>query len=72
MNKGDLKTKGFAVGEVNDLPNLDLPKWGYYRHIDGRVVFLPADPITLKRNRNKGFIFLGNKPLDEPLGDYQI
>ena len=72
MSKGDLATKGFEVGEVNDLPNLNLPQWAYYRHIDGRVVHLPADPITRKRNKNKGFIFLGDEPPDESLQDYQI
>ena len=73
MNKSDLRTKGFCIGEVNEgLPNLNLPQWAYYRHIDGRIVHLPADPITLRRNRNKGFIFLGNELPDEPLQDYII
>jgi len=68
---GDLITKGFEVGKVNDLPNLDLPTWGYFRHVDGRIVYLPADKVSLIRSKNKGFAFLGlNKP-DEPFV-YQI
>lgn len=61
--RGDLETKGYSVGEVNKgIGNLDLPKWAYYRHIDGRIVYLPADPISQRRNKNKGFVFLGDEP----------
>ena len=66
--KGDLERKGYFVGGVNEgIGNLDLPKWAYYRHIDGRIVYLPADPISQRRNKNKGFIFFGDNPPDEPL-----
>ena len=68
---GELKKKGYSEGKVNDLPNLDLPRWAYYRHIDGRIVHLPADPISLRRNKNKGFVFLGDE-LDEPLPDNNV
>ncbi len=63
----DLESKGFLVSEVNDLPNLDLPKWGYYKHINGRTVYLPADKVSRIRNKNKGFVYLGEQKPGEPL-----
>lgn len=70
--KGDLIKRlggqSFVVGEVNEgIGNLDLAKWGFYRRPEGRIVRLPADPITRKRNKNKGFVYLGEELPDEPL-----
>ena len=58
--KGDtLSIKGYSVEE---LPNLKTRAWALYRHKDGRVVRLPADPIALHYYQRKGLVLL-----DEPL-----
>lgn len=69
--QGDLIKRvknGYAIGEVNEgIANLNLPLWGYFRKRNGDIAYLPADPVSLRRSKNKGFVYLGEEPTDEPL-----
>jgi hypothetical protein len=58
----DKRDKVFLRGyAIEELPNLVHVPYAYYRHKDGRVAYLPADPYSLHHYLAKGLVLV-DKP----------
>lgn len=61
-----LSMHGYSIEE---LPNLAVRPWASYRHLDGRVVRLPADAFALNYYRGKGLVVVTDEPLKDDIGE---
>lgn len=56
MSKKDtLLISGYSIEEI---PNLDRQPFAWYRHKDGRIVWLPADAYSLRHYLGKGLVLV--------------
>ena len=53
---------------ITELPNMKTRPYAFYRHLDGRVVRLPADPYSIKHYLQKGLVMVSGEEsvLPEP------
>jgi len=64
MKGNTLVLGGYSIEE---LPNLRSVPYAFYRHKDGRVVRLPADPYSLNHYLKKGLVIVSEN--DSPAGE---
>ena len=69
-----MDTLGIGGYSVEELPPETLKdrQYAHYRHLDGRVVRLPADPYSLKHYTQKGLVVVTDELNDSVKADKVI